>query len=85
MVRNYGQRKCKWCGNYGGGHDCRRPGCLPQDCRDALLRFKRENGYRWKSKLRVCWEASNYPGFEDIAALLQQARNTYLGCLDAVK
>lgn len=41
----------------------------------ALIAFKKQNGYRWKSILRSAWETGNYPHGTERIDKLQRYRN----------
>ncbi len=74
----YNSRKCRWCGTSGKGHDCGGDKCVPQDMRDAIMRWKEKNGKFWRDKLQTAWMKAGYPGAsEEDACLLQQARNRF--------
>ncbi len=71
-------RKCRWCGTSGKGWDCGTDACVPQPIRDAIMRWKADFGWTWKSKLTDAWASGDYQGAsEEDECLLQQARNNW--------
>jgi len=46
--------------------------------RDAIMRFKHDNGTYWRDKLRKAWESGIYDGVDEgDEHLLQSARNRF--------
>lgn len=68
-TRNVGQCLCVWCGKAANNHES----CLSDEQREALARFAKSNGRRWKSELAKQWADGTCFG------ILQQVRNNRVG------
>ena len=67
MTRNFGQRRCRYCGKWGGDYGVHSQPCISVEERQALIAFREENGIRWRSKLRDSWTRGE--------PILQELRN----------
>lgn len=54
-MRNFRQRRCRYCGSHGGDFGRHQSPCLSPAELDALKDFVRVNGRTWRSKLREAW------------------------------
>ncbi len=49
---------------------------LTEDQKAALRKVVKWEGRRWKSKLRIMWEKTYYPGYDDVSSTLHYLRNS---------
>jgi hypothetical protein len=54
-MRNFGQRKCRYCGSHGGDFGRHNSPCLSPEELAALKEYVKTNGRTWRSKLREAW------------------------------
>lgn len=68
-MRNYGQRKCLWCGQFGHGYGVICPS-VDAEMREALVEYAKSHGRTWKAQLSLDWTEG-----VDLGAALQRVRN----------
>ena len=55
MVRNFGQRRCRYCGSRGGDFGRHFDPCLTRGEVQALVAYADKHGTRWRAALRAAW------------------------------
>ncbi len=81
-MRNLGQSHCRWCTE--AYYACQINGCLSEETKDELFKFKDQNGHYWRKKLRDLWmqgsevlrEVRNRVGPTDLAKVKPVRRMT---------
>jgi hypothetical protein len=54
-MRNFSQRRCRYCGSHGGDYGRHGGQCISPEELESLKAWIDQNGRTWRSKLRDAW------------------------------